>query len=347
MSQRRFVDFTPGRPRPPRWNTGKLTGKARSQWVRALGRDDQVVAWYKPYVRPSWMTAEEHEVLPETLTIRECRYRVDHPGFRVREVTLATTLLDAALYPVGELAGLYASRWRVETDFAHLKTTLGMDVLHCKTEAGVLKELAAFAIVYNLVRLVMLEASRRQGVAVDRVSFVDALRWLASSPPGAALPGLIVNPHRPGAVGTALQEAAREEASLHDPPSERAAATPPGATSSGLTSWHSGRTLFIDDHFHLPKPQAALGPTGEGRYMMSDFSKPNRCSSESRPSGTNSLIRPSSNSTRVPQGISTQRAASWPSGRASSRGEPPDTSPYGDAYAPRPERRSGGRKSLV
>ena len=34
-----------------------------------------------------------------------------------------------------------------------------MDVLHCKTEAGVLKELATFAIVYNLVRLVMLEAA--------------------------------------------------------------------------------------------------------------------------------------------------------------------------------------------
>jgi hypothetical protein len=36
MSQRRVVDFTPGRPAPPRWNTRKLTGKARSRWVRAL-----------------------------------------------------------------------------------------------------------------------------------------------------------------------------------------------------------------------------------------------------------------------------------------------------------------------
>jgi hypothetical protein len=90
--------------------------------------------------------------------------------------------------------------WQIETDIGHLKTTLGMDVLHCKTEAGVLKELATFAIVYDLVRLVMLEAGRRQGVAANRVSFVDALRWLSSSPPGSALPELIVTPHRPGRV---------------------------------------------------------------------------------------------------------------------------------------------------
>jgi hypothetical protein len=81
---------------------------------------------------------------------------------------------------------------------AHLKTTLGLDVLHCETEAGVLKELTISAIVYNLVRVVRLEASRRQGVPLNRISFVDALRWLSSSPPGTPLPELVVNPHRPG-----------------------------------------------------------------------------------------------------------------------------------------------------
>jgi hypothetical protein len=200
MSQRRVVDFTPDRPRPPRWNTPRLSGRARSRWVRSLGPTDQVVEWYKPYVRPVWMTAEEFTALPLTLTVRECQYRVTRPGFRVRTVTLVTTLLDADAYPAEELASLYYRRWGVETDLAHLKTTLGMDVLRCETEAGVLKELTTFAIVYNLVRLVMLEAGRRQGVPPERISFVDALRWLSSSPPGAALPELVVNPHRPGRV---------------------------------------------------------------------------------------------------------------------------------------------------
>jgi len=198
LSQRRVVDFTPDRPEPPRWNTPKLTGRARSRWVRALGPTDQVVEWYKPYVKPVWMTADEYAALPETLTVRECRYQVTRPGFRVRTITLVTTLLDADVYPAEELATLYFRRWEVETDFAHLKTTLGMDVLHCETEAGVLKELTVYAIVYNLVRVVMLEASRRQSVPLIQISFVDALRWLSSSPPGTPLPELVVNPDRPG-----------------------------------------------------------------------------------------------------------------------------------------------------
>ena len=55
-----------------------------------------------------------------------------------------------------------------------------------------------YGIVYNLVRTVMGEAARRQRVAVDRVSFIDALRWLQEAKPGEALPRLMVNPERPG-----------------------------------------------------------------------------------------------------------------------------------------------------
>ena len=43
----------------------------------------------------------------------------------------------------------------METALAQLKTTMHMDVLHCKTVPGVLKEVTVFAIVDNLVRLVM------------------------------------------------------------------------------------------------------------------------------------------------------------------------------------------------
>jgi hypothetical protein len=73
-----------------------------------------------------------------------------------------------------------------------------MDVLKFKTVEGVLKELTVYAIVYNLVRLVMVEAAKRQGVDVERISFVDASRWLAAAKPGDELPDLVVNPHRPG-----------------------------------------------------------------------------------------------------------------------------------------------------
>ena len=72
-----------------------------------------------------------------------------------------------------------------------------MDVLHCRTVEGVLKELAMFVLVYNMVRMTMLEASQRQQVEPDRISFVDALRWLRNAQPGDEFPKLIVNPSRP------------------------------------------------------------------------------------------------------------------------------------------------------
>jgi hypothetical protein len=83
------------------------------------------------------------------------RYQIHTPGFRTREITLVTTLLDAEVYRVADLAELYRRRWQLETALAQLKTIRQMDVLHCKTVPGVLKELTVFAIVYNLVRLVM------------------------------------------------------------------------------------------------------------------------------------------------------------------------------------------------
>lgn len=200
MHQRQIVDFTPDRPHAePRARKGR-TGLPRSRWLRALGVLDQVVEWFKPIDPPDWMTAEEYAALPDALLIRELRYQVGRPGFRTHTVTLATTLLDADDYPFEALAELYGSRWRVEQNLRDLKQTMKMDVLKCMTVDGVQKELVVYAIVYNLVRLVMMEAARRQRVGVDRISFVDAMRWLINAEPGEELPELVVNPDRPGRV---------------------------------------------------------------------------------------------------------------------------------------------------
>jgi hypothetical protein len=91
-------------------------------------------------------------------------------------------------------------RWPVEIALAQLKTSMQMDVLHCKTVVGTLKELTVFAMVYNLVRLVMLQSATRQHTAVERISFLDALRWLGAPSTGMPLMGLIVNPIRPNRV---------------------------------------------------------------------------------------------------------------------------------------------------
>ncbi|MFO0881810.1 MAG: hypothetical protein U0840_31320 [Gemmataceae bacterium] len=113
MAQRRVVDSTPDRTPPLRWNTRKLTGKARSRQVRSLVPADQVVEWYKPYLRPAWMSEEDYEALPVTLRVRECQYRMQRRGFRVGTITLMTTLFDAEAYPAESLAELYLQRWNM------------------------------------------------------------------------------------------------------------------------------------------------------------------------------------------------------------------------------------------
>ena len=124
------------------------------------------------------MTAEEFEALPAEITVRELRYSVSTPGFRVRVITLVTTLLDPLIYPKSELAELYRKRWQIELNLRHIKITMKMDSLHCKTVDGVMKELAMFAFAYNLVRSVMFEAARGRKGGVERMGFLDALRWL-------------------------------------------------------------------------------------------------------------------------------------------------------------------------
>ena len=197
IHQRQIVDFRPRRKDRSRLPARRRKGRPTSVFVRRLGRRDQVVRWRKQG-RPKWMSDAQWDALPQTLEVRELRYTIPRRGQRTRCVTVATTLLDPALYPKDEVAELYHVRWRVETHFAQLKTTLKMRKLKSKTEDGVRKELAAYCLVYNLVHAAMTEAAGRQGVTPDRVSFIDAVRWLLSAAPGEQLPPLVVNPSRPG-----------------------------------------------------------------------------------------------------------------------------------------------------
>jgi Transposase DDE domain len=202
VGARQIVDFTPGRPfvTPGVRRTPAVKGIPRSRWLKTLSVHDQLVTWLKPKTCPSWLTRETLAALPDSLVLREARYQLDTRGFRTRQITLVTTLLDAVVYPVAELAELYRRRWQVETSLAHLKTTMWMDVLHCKTVPGVLKELTVFAIIYNLVRLVIGQSARLQHIDLERISFVDALRWLGAPSTGIPLAALIVNALRPHRV---------------------------------------------------------------------------------------------------------------------------------------------------
>ena len=217
--QRQIVNFRIGRKHTKQ--SKPLTGLPRSRYVRRLGRDDQLVEYSKPKTKPAWMENAQYAALPQSLLLRELRFVTPQPGYRTRVVTLVTTLLDPVAYPADALAELYLGRWQIEGNFRHLKTTMGLEVLHCKTVAGVLKEMYMFAITYNLVRLVMLEASRRQKVPLARISFIDALRWLRDAKADTLLTALVINPIRPDRIEPRVLKRRQKEYTLMTKPRNR------------------------------------------------------------------------------------------------------------------------------
>lgn len=147
------------------------------------------------------MTAGQWQSIPDSIVVREIRRTIARNGFRPITVTVVTTLLDDNMYAADEIVELRLSRWLIETNLRHLKITLGMDHLKCKTLEGVRKERLVFLLVYNLIRLVMLTAARRQKASPNRLSFADTLAWLtlaAMTHNPDTLPRLKVNRLRPG-----------------------------------------------------------------------------------------------------------------------------------------------------
>ena len=188
----RCVDFRPHR----RHAKHKHWKGPQSIWIQRLSKQDQIVDWIKPREAPPWLAREIWDRLPALLRVRELRYQVTRLGYRARDITIVTSLLDPERYPKQDVAELYGLRWQIETNLRHLKTTMRMDVLRCQTADGIHRELAVFGIVYNAVRLVMIHAAEVPGVPPDRISFVDVLRWLELGCPGGSLPAFIVNPKR-------------------------------------------------------------------------------------------------------------------------------------------------------
>jgi hypothetical protein len=152
--------------------------------AKRLGKKDRLFVWDKPLLRPRYLPKAIWKTIPGQLSVRVLRFSLQVPGFRVRSVTLVTTLLDPQKYPAEELACLYAERWRVELWFRDIKTSLGMEVLRCKTPGLVHKELEMFFIAYNLIRCLMAEAGLRHNVGMNWLSFkgtVDSLRQFAAA----------------------------------------------------------------------------------------------------------------------------------------------------------------------
>lgn len=189
VHQRRKVSF-----RQQQHDWGGVT------WPVKLGDQDQLTIWRKTGVPSRTMSRAAYDALPDTLVVRELRYRIRRRGYRTRTVTLVTTLLDAERYPKAELAELYYRRWQAEVNLRDLKETLGLRVLRAQTVAGVEREVLALALLYNLLCAVRTVIAVHLETEPVRVSVLDVLRLLCVGLDRVVDPAIVLNPDRPGRV---------------------------------------------------------------------------------------------------------------------------------------------------
>ena len=146
---------------------------------RRLGVEDHIVSWTKPD-RPDWMDRDTYDQIPNELKVRELRVTVQQPGFRINELVVVTTLLDAEKYSKEEVADLFLQRWNIELDLRSIKDVLQMDVLRCQTPEMVEKEIWMHLLAYNLIRGVVARAAKAHDKLPRQVSFKGALQTMTA-----------------------------------------------------------------------------------------------------------------------------------------------------------------------
>lgn len=159
---------------------------------------DRLIMWDKPLVKPAGISQKDFDSLPGNLILRELHAYICIPGHRTKEIIVVTLFLDAIEYPSGDILDLYDERWggkavnqdslknkfigynqdlsvnegcldlgnlpQAEINLKQIKTTLGMDVLSCKTPEMIRKEVYTYLLAYNLLRTIMYRA----GANIDR-----------------------------------------------------------------------------------------------------------------------------------------------------------------------------------
>lgn len=154
--------------------------------VERLGRCDHLVTWTRPQC-PKWMDQRTYQSIPESMTLRVVTYSVTAPGARAKKITVVTTLTDAKKYSAEDIAELYGYRWNSELDIRHIKQTLHLDHMSCKTPDMIRREFYTTLLAYNLIRRIICQAAQCGGVLPRRISFTRACVHLLSLLPYLSL----------------------------------------------------------------------------------------------------------------------------------------------------------------
>jgi hypothetical protein len=147
---------------------------------RRLGPGDHLITWTRPQ-RPRWMSQEQYDQIPETLTLREVQFEVKVPGGRTESLTIITTLTDPQAYSREDIADLYGFRWNAELDIRQIKQTLHLDHVRCKTPDMVRRELWVTLLAYNLIRKVIAASAAVHEKQPRQLGFTRACQSILAS----------------------------------------------------------------------------------------------------------------------------------------------------------------------
>jgi hypothetical protein len=165
---------------------------------KRLGKNDALVVWRKPRERPRWIGKKQWKSLPASLTLRQTSIHVRRRGWRTRDITVLSTLIDPDKYPAVQITQVYLRRWEVEINFRHLKQTLNLEHLRSQSLAGVERELLIRALAYNLVCATRQKAAQMLEVEPSHMSFADTLHFLLLAAGTTSPEQININPRRPG-----------------------------------------------------------------------------------------------------------------------------------------------------
>ena len=117
------------------------------------------------------MSVEDYELASDSISIRE---------FKTGGKIMVTTMSCPIYATKDELRQLYKSRWHVELDIRHIKDTMGMGILSCKTPEMAIREMWVYFLAYNLIRFLMMKSALLADICPRTISFKHCMQLWSS-----------------------------------------------------------------------------------------------------------------------------------------------------------------------
>lgn len=148
--------------------------------AKQISETERTIKWIRP-LRKSWMSKKEYRKVPELIEMRLSDIVISKPGSRSDGFTVATTLLDAEVYPNAWIGSLYNGRWMVEPDIGSIKCTMGLEHLRGQSPETLEREIWTAMLTYNLVRLKMLQSGYSARREIRSLGYTETFQLLSTN----------------------------------------------------------------------------------------------------------------------------------------------------------------------